>query len=245
MSTDTLEMLSTLLSTAFPSNSLLLAFTVVTVLTTNFLLYVYYTVSNPVIISHPYPSPEATPPGEKDNVVLLAGSYNPPHKGHLEMLKHLSSTNEKVYAVVGFNPSKKYPVAPEDRVKMLQAMTTEAKLTNVVPVLVSGLIWRWASSNSVKVMYRGVRTWKEDGSDESMLHFQNTFFPLILGPFTFPIKTRFLAGSPEFNHVSSTLIRGICKGENVKAAREKLEGLVGATQVDRVIKLYGEDDDGK
>jgi hypothetical protein len=40
----------------------------------------------PVIITHPWKGIE-----KEDRVVILAGSYNPPHHGHLAMLEYLST----------------------------------------------------------------------------------------------------------------------------------------------------------
>jgi hypothetical protein len=44
----------------------------------------------PRVISYPWPSNQGNDPQEKKMTVVLAGSYNPPHLGHLAMLTHLS-----------------------------------------------------------------------------------------------------------------------------------------------------------
>ena len=47
---------------------------------------------NPTIIEYPwkFPSSHKRRQSDKQKVVLLAGSYNPPHNGHLAMLEYLS-----------------------------------------------------------------------------------------------------------------------------------------------------------
>lgn len=212
-----------------------------------FLLYVAYTVCCPTIISHPYatstsqtsdtPDTQALSIAASYNSCCLAGSYNPPHLGHLAMLTHLSKIHKTVYAIVGFNPSKHYPVSPQARLELLQKLIANAELKNVKAVLVSGLIWRYCAAQKISTMYRGIRSWKEDGTAESVLNFQNTFFPPLLGPFTIPIPTVFLSGNPTFNHISSTLVRNLCESPT-KANKKQLSDLVTEPLVAQVIDKY-------
>jgi cytidyltransferase-like protein len=82
----------------------------------------------PTIISFPWLDVDDDTTTKRKQTVILAGSYNPPHLGHLAMLRYLSKRYEKVIAVIGFNPNKKYPVSPEQRKQLLQMMiqTTDA-----------------------------------------------------------------------------------------------------------------------
>ena len=157
--------------------------------------------------------------------VVLAGSFNPPHRGHMGMVEFLSGEHERVVVVVGFNPGKRYDVEPEVRRGIVGKMCEGLK--NVEVQLVEGLVWRAASRRNAKVLYRGVRTWKRDGWSELSLLWCNLFFPPILGGIE-PIPTRFLEGNPEFNHISSTLIRERCeRGEEVgDLVPEAVVGLV-------------------
>ncbi|CAK0896407.1 unnamed protein product [Prorocentrum cordatum] len=54
-------------------------------------------------------------PSRREGVAVLAGSFNPPHLGHLQMLTHLAAAHETVYAVIGVNPSKRYAVSAYER----------------------------------------------------------------------------------------------------------------------------------
>ena len=137
------------------------------------LLLFFYVVSRllfPTILTPPYPPPS---PADKATSCCYAGSYNPPHLGHLAILKSLSERHKSVHAVVGFNPSKSYPVSPSDRVAVLERACEVIGLKNVKPVMVEGLIWRWCCDNGIPVMYRGIRTWRQDGGEERHLLFQN------------------------------------------------------------------------
>lgn len=160
-------------------------------------------------VRHPYPEPRA-----RADTVVLAGSYNPPHLGHLEMLRYLSKAHKKVVAVIGMNPSKKYDVSPYQRQELLRAMVADAGLTNVEVVVWGSIIFVYARSIGASVMYRGIRTWKEDGRAEKYLEFQNLFYQLLFGHW--PIPTAYLQGAPALTGVSSTLLRKrLAAGEGI------------------------------
>lgn len=156
------------------------------------------------------------------------------------MVKYLSSRYQNVILIVGFNPSKVYDVSPQARADMLKKMVSS--IPNVRVELVDGLIWRYAIKQGAKILVRGIRTWGKDGKDEQHLHYQNTIYPLLLGPLWWPIPTLFLEGKPEYNHISSTLVRKLCQGasnhEEWSSVKKKLTELVPISIVDDVANIY-------
>ena len=102
-----------------------------------YLCYLAYTLIEPIVFPPivRYPWQRAQSPydekQQKQKTVVLAGSYNPPHKGHLAMLQFLSENYKEVIAVVGMNPKKKYLVLPEERADMLKGMMDEHGIKNV------------------------------------------------------------------------------------------------------------------
>lgn len=105
---------------------------------------------------------------------------------------------------------------------------------------VSGYVWRFAKQEGASVFFRGVRSWEKDGKDERSLQILNTWGPLFLGP-TWPVPTVYLEGKPEYNHVSSTLIRNICRGGATTA--ESLSSLVPSQVTEKVTTLYSRKDE--
>jgi len=161
-------------------------------------------------VRHPYPEPS----GDDGSTVVIAGSYNPPHLGHLEMLRYLSKAHAKVVAVIGVNPNKTYQVSAYQRQELLRAMIASLGLANVEVVVWAGLIFDYARSVGASAMYRGIRTWKEDGRSEKFLEFQNLFFQPVYGHW--PIPTAYLQGDPKLSTVSSTLLRKrLAAGESI------------------------------
>ena len=79
-----------------------------------------FRIVNPTILRHPWPLRHE--PGDQQRIVVLAGSYNPPHNGHLAMLSYLAercvcvlawwfgpNRNARVGRVVRFTPVASQP----------------------------------------------------------------------------------------------------------------------------------------
>lgn len=90
-----------------------------------------YRIFRPSIISYPWDKTSDTDESTKSNqTVVFAASYNPPHHGHIRILEYLGKKYDRVIAVVGFNPKKKYLVSPEERANLLREML-KSRNTNV------------------------------------------------------------------------------------------------------------------
>ena len=204
--------------------------------------WLYLRLYHPIV--HPYPWNLASSPSrrksDKKRKVVLAGSYNPPHRGHVAMLSYLSQRYGEVIAVVGMNPAKKYAVSPQQRAEFIQQMidAEEEIKDNVRVEVVQGYIWRFAFREGVSIMFRGIRSWAKDGDEERYLHFLNTWGPMVFGPLRWPLPTQFLEGKPEYNHISSTLIRNMCVEAKKKGTEADLTALVPEEVADGVAKAY-------
>lgn len=188
------------------------------------LMLLWLTMASPYT-RYPYPEPQAT-----SGTVVFAGSFNPPHMGHLEMLQHLSKRFTKVIAVIGANPKKTYPVSPYVRQALLDKMLASLGVENVKVAVVSGYIWRFAKDSGASMLYRGIRSWQKDGLDEKILEFQN-----VLGPILFqrmPCRTGYIQANPKYAHLSSTLLR------KKLDSGDSIEGLVPDSCIDAVSSAY-------
>ena len=122
----------------------------------------------------------------------------------------------------------------------LVCYTLTKMFVDFLSLVVSGLIWRYAKKQGASVFFRGIRSWDKDGAEERSLQILNTWGPLLLGP-TWPLPTMFLEGNPDFNHISSTLIRNLCQeGGTPKTA---LSSLVPLFVADSIANLYTRKDD--
>jgi len=195
----------------------------------------------PVVLKYPWPSRKAEllRSGEEPRRVLFAGSFNPPHHGHLAMLRYLAQRYNEVIVVVGVNPDKKYLVSPVERAAIIKQIVDKEKVQGKVRVeVVSGYIWRFAMKEKVSIMFRGIRSWEKDGGEERFLYFLNLCGPILLGPLKWPLPTYFLEGKPEYNHVSSTLIRNLCAEGRSKGKMPDLSEFVPKSVSSRVGAAY-------
>jgi phosphopantetheine adenylyltransferase len=108
--------------------------------------------------------------------------------------------------------------------------------------VVEGYVWRYAKREGATVFFRGIRSWEKDGSDERSLQILNTWGPMLLGPLVWPIPTIYLEGNPKYNHVSSTLIRDLCKSDGNNNAKDSLAELVPPNVANLVSSLYSAKD---
>lgn len=166
--------------------------------------------------------------------VLFAGSWNPPHAGHVAILRALAKRHGLVYACVGHNAKKAYTVSAEQRAALVRAVVdADPVLRGRVKVITStGYVWRDAKRLNCVALYRGIRSWRADGMGENVLHALNLVGPLLLGPGLRPVATRYLAADAAHRDISSSKVR------RRVAAHEALDGLVPRAIKADVRQLY-------
>ncbi|KAL7434233.1 hypothetical protein ACHAXH_005266 [Discostella pseudostelligera] len=217
-----------------------------------------YRIVFPTILSFPWQLPSGSSSAsrrkhDKSKTVVFAGSFNPPHWGHLVMIRYLAERYGRVICCIGVNPNKRYDVTPQARAQILREMLSggddgSTRCKNVQVEVVTGYIWRYARTQNASLFYRGVRTWSADGHDERQLQILNSWGPLLLGPLVWPLQTIFLEGDPKYRHVSSTVTRQLCAKirqrrlngeEEASAELDELTKLVPEWVMDTIVDVYG------
>lgn len=166
--------------------------------------------------------------------VVFAGSFNPPHSGHVEIIRYLSKAFSEVHVVIGVNPSKIYPVSPETRKEIVEQALSSIGATNAKVWIWGDVVFKLAKQLGATALYRGIRTLQEDGKAERYLEVQNICWPMISSCGA-PMRTFYIEGPPKFSCVSSTLLRSRLK------FGERIDDIVPACVADVVRNAY----DGK
>ena len=103
-----------------------------------------------------------------------------------------------------------------------------------------GYIWRLAKKEGVRVMYRGIRSWKQDGREERILLLLNILGPFLLGPLQGPVESRFIdtsstsSPSQALHRLSSSLVRkAMLEGQTI-------DSLVPQCIAKELIELYSQ-----
>merc|ERR1719436_991815 len=81
--------------------------------------------------------------------ICFAGSFDPPHPGHIAIIEYLSTQFRQVHVYIANNPRKKYIVDSHHRLLMCEMMAQEVNLTNVTfEVLQTSYVWQSAVSRN-------------------------------------------------------------------------------------------------
>jgi pantetheine-phosphate adenylyltransferase len=97
---------------------------------------------------------------------LVPGSFDPPTRGHLDIIRRAAALVDALVVGVGANPDKHPLLAIERRVALLEACCTD--LSNVQVITYTGSTSACATAEGVDLIIRGLRG-GEDWPHESFL----------------------------------------------------------------------------
>lgn len=133
--------------------------------------------------------------------VVYTGTYDPIHRGHLDVIDRCSRLFDKLIVGVGINPDKSTLFGIDERVELIQSVTKQYR--NVEVKKFEGLTVQFVRECGARIMIRGLRT-----LSDMEYEFTMSLMNLNLDP---EIETVFLMANEEFSHVSSSLLRQIAK----------------------------------
>ena len=130
---------------------------------------------------------------------VCPGSFDPLHKGHVEVIARASNLFQEVVVAVSVNPSKTYRFSVEERIAMVEE--TVAGLSGVSAVAMGpGLIAEFCRSVEADVIVKGLR----NGTDleyEAPMAAMNRHLT--------GVETVYLPADARYVHLSSSLIKEV------------------------------------
>lgn len=137
--------------------------------------------------------------------VLIAGSFDPPTLGHLDIITRAATLFDSVIVAVSPNSSKRYMFDVGKRCDMLNACCS--RFANVTVDVCDCLVADYAATHDVDAIVKGLRSAIDFDYEATLDRVNKTVRP---------IETLFLAASPELSYLSSTVAREMIKyGRNM------------------------------
>ena len=130
--------------------------------------------------------------------VVYPGTFDPPHLGHLDIVKRASRLFDGVVVAVAKNPRRNLLFDMEERISMFREMVKDMKMVDVKGF--DGLLVDFMKSEGISVIVRGVRLFT-DFEYELQIALNN--YKLA------KVETIFMMPSQDYIHISSTIVRDI------------------------------------
>lgn len=135
----------------------------------------------------------------KPKIGLYAGSFNPFHKGHMDILQRAELTYDKVIVAIGDNPDKN--------------ISTEEQLTNLKKVLpyhqvesykgyTTDYVKKLEESGVEVTIVKGLRGGEDLNYETAQLRYMEDYTKK-------PVKIHYIVGDAKYGHISSSAIKKI------------------------------------
>lgn len=133
------------------------------------------------------------------HIAVYTGTFDPIHKGHLDVIERGSRIFDHLIVGVGNNPDKAPFFGPEERVELIREVCQP--FPNVSVQAFDGLAVTFVRRVGARVMVRGLRT-----TSDMETEFTMSLMNLNLDS---EIETVFLMAREAYSHLSSSLLRQI------------------------------------
>ena len=130
---------------------------------------------------------------------LVAGSFDPPTNGHLDIITRARQLFGRVVVAVLVNPGKQPLCSIDERLAMMR--DSVAGQAGIDVVAFEGLLVDAALAHHATVVVRGLRSSTDYEHEWPMARMNAALLP--------GLETVYLSASPQWAHVSSSLVRQI------------------------------------
>lgn len=134
-------------------------------------------------------------------IAIYPGSFDPPTRGHEDLVRRSLALADQVIVAVAVNASKSPLFTPAERVGLLQAVLGPDP--RLVVVAFEGLLADFARARGASLVVRGLRAAGDLEYELQMALMNRQLLP--------ELETLFLAPGPALNYISSTLVREVAR----------------------------------
>lgn len=130
-------------------------------------------------------------------ICIYPGSFDPPTKGHMDIIERAASIFDVVVVLMSINTNKTCQFSASERMDMLEKCCMD--LPNVRVEYFEGLSTTYARVSSIGCMVRGLRTMADFESEQALAQINARIDP--------DVETVFLMCKPEHRMISSSAVR--------------------------------------
>jgi pantetheine-phosphate adenylyltransferase len=134
-------------------------------------------------------------------VALCPGSFDPPTKGHIDVVERAARHFDSVVVAVLANPSKRALFSPPERVAMLRESLSHVPNAEIASF--EGLLVDFARRRGITLVLKGLRAITDFDYELQMAAMNAALAP--------GLDTMFIAAGSSFGFVSSSLVKEVAR----------------------------------
>ncbi len=132
-------------------------------------------------------------------IAVYPGSFDPPTKGHLDLILRASKIFDKLIILLLPNVSKKPLFSVEERIEMLDKIISKRKLKNVSVETYNGLLVDYLKLKNLSIVIRGLRAISDFEYEFQMVLVNREIFK--------NIETIYLMPDIKWSYLSSSIVK--------------------------------------
>jgi pantetheine-phosphate adenylyltransferase len=136
----------------------------------------------------------------KKNIAVYAGSFDPIHNGHIDIIKRCLKIFDEIIVAILINEEKSYLFTTEERINLIKE---SIKHKNLKVETFSGLLVDYMKMKGARVILRGLRA-VSDFEYEFQMALMNHHL-------NSEIETFFMVPKEEYTYLSSKLVKEVVK----------------------------------
>jgi pantetheine-phosphate adenylyltransferase len=134
-------------------------------------------------------------------VAVYPGSFDPPTKGHLDIIQRAAKIFDHVIVAVANNPSKKHTFSVAERLQMAEQLIRE--IPNADTDTFSGLLADYLRQKKARILIRGLRVVADMDYEFQLASFNRKL--------NSEVETVFLMPDDQYTYLASSMVKEVAR----------------------------------